>query len=311
MAASYYPTDQDASLSPGRKIIMHPLYVPRSSAWLDLKVFYVRLSNCDVDESAPEHLTLIHIPLTPDTVLEVNGKRSGISTEFVSSTLRRDRVDKKSEEVIFVSTDGIRMTGSMRFEVHDGENLFLAGVLELLKSNGLTGEPKHSARKWNMKCQPVMSDGSFFLKGKQYTSPEVALPTIEVYVAGSFSGSAIILTKTLQLGIRKKKQMRLALDSIPENEAPGAVNKVLPEEAQQLVEYEGFAPENDVDIDYDSMYTRSEFMEGEDGELTWFNAGVRVGVGLGLGICLGVGVGVGLLLQTYKATTRHFRSRLL
>lgn len=49
--------------------------------------------------------------------------------------------------------------------------------------------------------------------------------------------------------------------------------------------------------------------EGEDGQLTWFNAGVRVGVGIGLGMCLGVGIGVGLLMRSYQATTRNFRRR--
>jgi hypothetical protein len=44
-----------------------------------------------------------------------------------------------------------------------------------------------------------------------------------------------------------------------------------------------------------------------DGEMTWFNAGVRVGVGIGLGMCLGVGIGVGLMVRTYQATTRTFR----
>lgn len=48
---------------------------------------------------------------------------------------------------------------------------------------------------------------------------------------------------------------------------------------------------------------------GEDGQLTWFNAGVRVGVGIGLGMCLGVGIGVGLLMRSYQATTRNFRRR--
>lgn len=52
-------------------------------------------------------------------------------------------------------------------------------------------------------------------------------------------------------------------------------------------------------------------MDGEDGELSWFNAGVRVGVGLGLGICLGIGVGVGLLVRTYKATTHNFKRGLV
>ena len=60
------------------------------------------------------------------------------------------------------------------------------------------------------------------------------------------------------------------------------------------------------------MYTETGYMEGEeDGELTWFNAGVRVGVGIGLSVCLGIGLGVGLLVKTYQGTTRTFRRRLL
>lgn len=50
-----------------------------------------------------------------------------------------------------------------------------------------------------------------------------------------------------------------------------------------------------------------EVYDGEDGQLSWFNAGVRVGVGIGLGMCLGIGVGVGLLMRSYQATTRRFR----
>ncbi|PKA49700.1 Uncharacterized protein AXF42_Ash004241 [Apostasia shenzhenica] len=294
----------------GRDIIMNTLYNHRRSPWLDLKVFYVRLSNCEVDDSTPEHLNLIHIPLNPATVLEVNG-RSSINSDLVSSRLRRDRVDRNSEEATFIGTDSVRMTGSVKFEVYDGENLLLSGALELLNSNGFTEEPNGNTRKWSMKCHPVMSGSSYFLKGKQSVSPETALPTIEVYVAGSFSGSAIILTKTLQLGLRKKKQLTLALDAIPENNTAGAPKRVLPDESLQVTEYEGFAPENDVDIDYNSIYARSEYMEEEDGELSWFNAGVRVGVGLGLGICLGVGIGVGLLVRSYQSATRTFKRRLL
>lgn len=54
-----------------------------------------------------------------------------------------------------------------------------------------------------------------------------------------------------------------------------------------------------------------EMYMGEDGQLTWFNAGVRVGVGIGLGVCLGVGIGVGLLMRSYQTTTRHFRRRFM
>lgn len=53
-------------------------------------------------------------------------------------------------------------------------------------------------------------------------------------------------------------------------------------------------------------------MEGEDGgEVSWFNAGVRVGVGLGLGICVGVGIGVSLLVRSYQTTTRNFKRRFI
>ena len=42
-------------------------------------------------------------------------------------------------------------------------------------------------------------------------------------------------------------------------------------------------------------WPRTVYVDGEDGELSWFNAGVRVGVGIGLGIFVGVGIGVSLL----------------
>lgn len=49
----------------------------------------------------------------------------------------------------------------------------------------------------------------------------------------------------------------------------------------------------------------------EDRQLSWFNAGVRVGVGIGLGMCVGIGIGVGLLMRSYQATTRNFKRRFL
>lgn len=57
---------------------------------------------------------------------------------------------------------------------------------------------------------------------------------------------------------------------------------------------------------------RVGYVDGEDGELSWFNAGVRVGVGIGLGICVGVGIGVSLLVRSYQATvTRNFKRRFI
>lgn len=76
----------------------------------------------------------------------------------------------------------------------------------------------------------------------------------------------------------------------------------------QVSEFPYDKPESE--DDYNSRYSGTAYFEGEDGELSWFNAGVRVGVGIGLSICLGVGIGVGLLARTYQGTTRNFRRRL-
>jgi hypothetical protein len=76
----------------------------------------------------------------------------------------------------------------------------------------------------------------------------------------------------------------------------------------QMSEFPNHKPENEDDY---NLYSGTAYFEGEDGELSWFNAGVRVGVGIGLSVCLGIGIGVGLLVRTYQGTTSNFRRRLL
>lgn len=73
----------------------------------------------------------------------------------------------------------------------------------------------------------------------------------------------------------------------------------------QVLEYRDYRQENE-----DDVYWRTDYME-RDGELSWFNSGVRVGVGIGLGVCLGIGVGVGLLVRTYQATSRTLKRQLI
>ncbi|XP_061363576.1 uncharacterized protein At1g01500-like isoform X1 [Gastrolobium bilobum] len=268
---------------------------------LDIRVFYVRVCMCELDDSTPEFLTLNHIPLNPDTLLEVNGVRSGIHSDGMSTLLKRDRVDRKSEEVTFVSTDSVRMSGSVKFEVFDKNVLLLSGVLELCNSNGVVRESSYNGQRWSMNCESdIIPDTSFF-KGKQ-----MLFPTIEVYIAGSFLSTPIILTKTLQLSSHKTYTRRGVLDAIPEHEASENEKDPSSALAFQAPDYLSDKQEED----YNSLYSRTAYPEGEDGELSWFNAGVRVGVGIGLSVCLGVGIGVGLLVKTYQGTTRHFRRRL-
>ncbi|XP_022152295.1 uncharacterized protein At1g01500-like [Momordica charantia] len=280
-----------------------------SSSWLDMRVFYVRISNFQVDSSTPEFLMLNHIPLSPDTLFEVNGVRSSSHSEGVSSSLRRDRADKKSEEATFVTTDSIRLSGNVKFEVYDKDDLILSGVLEMSNCNGLSGESKGNAKRWNMSCESKLGAG--FLKGKHMIGVETPMPKIEVYVAGSFLGNPIILTRTLQLSSRKKQGWKSMLDAIPESETPKSNEDQFPQHDLQATEYIRYK-QDDIEDDYYNMYwKRREYLDNEDGELSWFNAGVRVGVGIGLGVCLGIGVGVGLLVRTYRATTRNFSRRLM
>ena len=58
--------------------------------------------------------------------------------------------------------------------------------------------------------------------------------------------------------------------------------------------------------EYNYLYSGTDYFDGEDGELSWFNAGVRVGVRIGLSICVGIEIEVGLLVHTYQGTTHNF-----
>ncbi|XP_047328926.1 uncharacterized protein At1g01500-like [Impatiens glandulifera] len=199
------------------------LHINRSShlllllPWFEVRVFYVRINNISSndDDSSPKCLTVNHIPLSPDALLEVNGVRCGIMySESVPTfqLIRRRRSvviadhhhkKKSQEEATFVSTDRIRFTGSIRFEVFNKDELILSGVLEMTSKT----------KRWNMKCEDHHAGGNgFFFKQHE------AAPTMEVFVAGSFSGSPVILTKTVRILRNKNNIRKELLDSIPEFE---------------------------------------------------------------------------------------------
>ncbi|KZV20185.1 hypothetical protein F511_01042 [Dorcoceras hygrometricum] len=255
-------------------IVLHTPWQP-----LHIRVFYVRISDFIVDDATPDCLTLNLIPLCQDTVLKVNGTVCSIEMEGISCVLRRDRVDKKSEEVTFVSTDSITSTGSVKFEVLDKESLLITGALDLSSSSG--------SNNWSMNCQSMVTSGEAFFNGRQFKDSGYTKPALEVYVAGCFSGSPIILTKTLQLN-RKRNGKISVLDTIPEYDGSESHEDAEQESDLQLSDYGKYELENEEDF-YNLYWSTMEDKEAEDWELSWFNAGVRVGVGLGLGICLGVG----------------------
>ncbi|KAG2260531.1 hypothetical protein Bca4012_008431 [Brassica carinata] len=285
------------------------------ASWLEVRLFYVRISPCVVD-NVPDSLTLRHPRRETGASLEVNGARIP-SSQTASLKLRRDRVDRESSEVTYVSTETVRVAGYVDLEVYDDDDMVLCGNLDRIEgawdNNGTVADPKTG---WGMDCYVAMGNASssaFFWR--------VSSPSVEVYVAGCCGGVPVILTKTIQASPRRKVARHVTLDSIPEDE------EVVDNEQDVVPTGDGFAPqrklhimeESQVDDDYDddsemkmgqSYYYYPEGMYvDEDGQLSWFNAGVRVGVGIGLGMCLGVGIGIGLLMRSYQATTSNLRRR--
>ncbi|KAJ3672548.1 hypothetical protein LUZ60_007269 [Juncus effusus] len=219
---------------------------------LDIRLFYIRLSSSSYSSavSAPSHLTL-----------DLAGRKT--------LPLRRDRFDRTAGEATYVSTDSFRLaTSKAEFEVSDERgSLLLCGTI------GREGEAP-----WTMSCYSCAISSFMGKIGA------------EIYMAGSFAGTPLILTQTVHLSPRKTLPKPGPLDSIPEtHHGPGPPVHRGPEE----------------DTEYKLEYCYSE----TDGEMSWFNAGVRVGVGLGLGMCVGIGIGVGILMRSYQVTTRSFKRR--
>ncbi|KAK9074262.1 hypothetical protein SSX86_006859 [Deinandra increscens subsp. villosa] len=277
-----------------------------TSGWFEIRLFYVRITPCAVNTS-PEHLTLRNLRREIGVSLEINGFRIP-SANCSLVTLRRDRVDKQSSEVTYVSTDNIRVSGAVEFEVLidselDDREMILCGSLERIEptwSNGGLDKGSGSKTGWSMDFYA----GNLSKFGNCSTS-------IEVYIAGCCSSVPVILTKTVQVSPRRRGSRQGMLDAIPEDEEvvkePVTENGVLRLRKLPPTCEEGYEYESQVKV-RPSYYSEDMYYD-EDGQLTWFNAGVRVGVGIGLGMCLGIGIGVGLLMRSYQATTRNFRRR--
>ncbi|KAL6557181.1 hypothetical protein OROMI_017531 [Orobanche minor] len=284
---------------------------------LEIRLFYVRITPCAVD-NPPAQLKLRHLRRELGVLLEINGKRIP-SSDAVSINLRCDRVDKDSSEVTYVSTDSVRISGPAEFEVceeGDGRDLILCGSLERVDAAapwGNENSPENDSKTgWSLECYLATSvangKSAIFQPTKGACSP-----SIEVYIAGCCSGTPVILMKTVLVSPRRKVRQGMMLDAIPEDEEMGKeqrnlCNGLVRHRKSQFVAADMDDCESDGKVACNNYYSE-EMYPGEDGQLSWFNAGVRVGVGIGLGMCLGVGIGVGLLMRSYQATTRSFRRR--
>ncbi|CAN0884365.1 Uncharacterized protein At1g01500 [Linum grandiflorum] len=289
--------------------------ISTTSSCLEIRLFYVRISPCVVD-TVPDHLILRHLRRQTSSPLEINGSRIP-AVDSACVTLRQDRLDKESSEVTYVSTDSVRVTGALEFEVLDHSELLLCGSFERMES----AWGNDSRTGWSMDCYVAASVGEgispFFQPRKG-----VSAPAIEVYIAGCSGVVPVILTKTIMVSPKKKLSRIAMLDAIPEDEELGkeedqkkehidGVNSALSPRLLKIPSSESEDDEYESEIKPGSRYYSEDMYYGEDGQLSWFNAGVRVGVGIGLGMCVGVGIGVGLLMRSYQATTSNLRRRFL
>ncbi|KAB5527137.1 hypothetical protein DKX38_020984 [Salix brachista] len=194
------------------------LITNKPSPWLEIRLFYVRITPCAI-ESVPDHLTIRHLRRSISTPLEINGSKIP-SSDSASLTLRRDRINKESSEVTYVSTDSVRVTRGVEFEVLDNKDMVLCGSLERIEStswgnNGSVGGLENDAKTgWSLEC--CVAAGVF--EGNSVFKLGVSSPVIEVYIAGCCGGVPVILTKTILVSPRKKPSRYAMLDAIPEDE---------------------------------------------------------------------------------------------
>lgn len=276
---------------------------------LEIRLFYVRIAPCAVG-AVPDQLILRPLRREMGVWLEINGSRLPAS-DAAWITLRLDRADKDSSEATYLSTDRVRVSGPVEFEVQETNDvLLLCGSLERGETPWTNGLDSSSKTGWSMDCYTA---ASLVSGGSSFFQPKISFcsPSIEVYIAGCCSGVPVILTKTIQVSPRKKVPRQSVLDAIPEDEEIGkdqkSSNRLVLQRQKMITEAE---------VDYygsDAKAVHGSYLDGmypgEDGQLSWFNAGVRVGVGIGLGMCVGVGIGVGLLMRSYQATTKNIRRR--
>ncbi len=225
------------------------------ASWFDVRVVYVRVSACCCSEDvAPEALSLRFPPRNIGTALELNGGRISPSEEAVL-ILRRDRVDPESAEATYLSTDYVRTSGPLSFQVFFKDEALVGGTLEQqqqssdeanspveqqgddsggCKSTTLVKSIGGGRRPWSLDCTCVVGQaGCVFSKTRldDYSSflSSSLLPAMEVCLVGRHLGTPVILSQTVHLTAARRRSNRQTntLDVIPEAEELGKLGSLM------------------------------------------------------------------------------------
>ncbi|KAJ1267255.1 hypothetical protein BS78_07G042800 [Paspalum vaginatum] len=214
-----------------------------------------------------------HAGAAPPPRLALALRPAGGDAPATPLPLRLDRHDAAAGEATYVSTEAARLPPpAAAFDVSDHR-----GAALLRGSLRQCPDGKADSPAWEIDCVPAAGAAA-------------SAAAFEVYVAGCCAGEPAVLTRALRL-------------ATPED----AAGSLLRRRSGALT---AAGNESDNDMNTASMqYPEGWYSDDDDGQLSWFNAGVRVGVGIGLGVCVGVGIGVGLLMRSYQATTRSLKRR--
>ncbi|CAO2176498.1 unnamed protein product [Urochloa humidicola] len=243
---------------------------PDPGSCLEVRLFYVRLSPHGGGAPPPR----LALELRPSPARAVGEAPDGTPTPAILLPLRLDRHDAATGEATYVSTAAARLAPpAAAFEVADHRGAaLLRGTLRHRPCAKADDYPV-----WEIDCAPAAGAAA-------------SASAFEVYIAGCCAGEPVVLTRALRL-------------ATPEEAASGLVRRW----SGALT---AAGDEGDNDMNTSSMqYPEAWYSDDDDGQLSWFNAGVRVGVGIGLGVCVGVGIGVGLLMRSYQTTTRSLKRR--
>jgi hypothetical protein len=248
--------------------VVFPLAMSSShaSSWFHIRLIYARLSGCcccattsrdAAAAAAPESLCLRFPPRSIGTALEVNGGRISPSEQTVlvlrREKRRRRRSDPESAEATFLSTDDVRTSGPLSFEILFKGEALVAGTItleqqhsvfdSLQQQGGDDGVYNSSSlvqkssidglRRWSLDCASVVVGhaGSIFSKLRRHdhnilcpssssSSSSLSPPAMEVCLVARNLGTPVILIQTVHLTAPRRRSScrQSTLEAIPEAE---------------------------------------------------------------------------------------------
>mmetsp|Transcript_10817 Transcript_10817/g.20419 ORF Transcript_10817/g.20419 Transcript_10817/m.20419 type:complete len:261 (+) Transcript_10817:71-853(+) len=214
-------------------------------------------------------------------------RRVGVTSEEKPTTTSGSEfyLRKEGNNCCYVSTEVWSVSEKTVFSLLDQNDVWL--VCELAPVY------KDKKKTWTLECK--------IKEGKTKETPPRWAMDVEVSVVGKFQGCPCFLSKTAHTTrrINRNKPMNNKLLAIEEDASLTEASLVNP----------GMFTER-FEETYKALGGTGSLSEGEDGDLTWFNAGLRIGVGVGLGVCLGAGLGAGILVRSYQYTANSLKKRL-